>query len=183
MRQVVYVNQYSLIFSDCNIIVLGNVYIADYNNHRIRKVTVSTGIISTIAGTGTAEYSGDNEAATNAGLYYPIGVALDSKGISSITFNYVDIVVSSNSYCKCLLGNVYIADSYNQRIRKVTISSEIITTIAGCSTSFASVFTGGYAGGYSGDGGQASSALLDYPYGVALDSAGNTSYLFHAAIL
>ena len=59
---------------------IGNVYIADYYNHRIRKVTVSTGIISTIAGTGTGSYSGDNGAATSATLYYPSGVALDASG-------------------------------------------------------------------------------------------------------
>ena len=55
-------------------------YIADYGNHRIRKVTVSTGIISTIAGTGASSYSGDNGAATSAALYFPIGVALDVSG-------------------------------------------------------------------------------------------------------
>ena len=59
---------------------IGNVYIADTYNHRIRKVTVSTGIISTIAGTGTASYSGDNGAATSATLKYPSGVALDTSG-------------------------------------------------------------------------------------------------------
>ena len=59
---------------------IGNVYIADRYNHRIRKVTVSTGIISTIAGTGTGSYSGDNGAATSATLYYPYGVALDASG-------------------------------------------------------------------------------------------------------
>ena len=57
---------------------IGNVYIADNNNHRIRKV--STGIISTIAGTGSASYSGDNGAATSAALYNPYGVALDASG-------------------------------------------------------------------------------------------------------
>jgi hypothetical protein len=57
------------------------VYIADQDNHRIRKVTVSTGIISTIAGTGTGSYSGDGGAATSAKLYYPEGVGLDSSGI------------------------------------------------------------------------------------------------------
>ena len=57
---------------------IGNVYIADYGNNRIRKV--STGIISTIAGTGTASYSGDNGAATSATLNYPAGVALDASG-------------------------------------------------------------------------------------------------------
>ena len=59
---------------------LGNVYIADTSNNRIRKVTVSTGIITTIAGTGTQSYSGDGGAATSATLGYPIGVALDSAG-------------------------------------------------------------------------------------------------------
>ena len=55
-------------------------YIADYYNHRIRKVTVSTGIITTIAGTGTTTYSGDNGPATSAALYGPSGIALDSAG-------------------------------------------------------------------------------------------------------
>ena len=59
---------------------IGNVYIADTLNNRIRKVTVSTGIISTIAGTGTSSYSGDNGAATSATLYWPYGVALDASG-------------------------------------------------------------------------------------------------------
>ena len=56
-------------------------YIADQSNHRIRKVTVSTGIITTIAGTGSASYSGDNGAATSATLNYPLGVAVDASGI------------------------------------------------------------------------------------------------------
>ena len=55
-------------------------YIADSGNHRIRKVTVSTGIITTIAGTGTYSYSGDNGQATAAALYHPFGVAVDSSG-------------------------------------------------------------------------------------------------------
>ena len=55
-------------------------YIGDLDNHRIRKVTVSTGIISTIAGTGSADYSGDNAAATSATLKYPYGVAVDASG-------------------------------------------------------------------------------------------------------
>ena len=59
---------------------IGNVYIADYDNHRIRKVMVSTLIISTIAGTGSTTFSGDNGAATSATLYYPRGVALDASG-------------------------------------------------------------------------------------------------------
>ena len=59
---------------------IGNVYIADYGNHRIRKVTVSTGKIITIAGTGTAGNTGDGGAATSARLNNPTGVALDASG-------------------------------------------------------------------------------------------------------
>ena len=59
---------------------IGNVYIADRYNHRIRKVTVSTGIITTIAGTGSQSYSGDNGAATSATLNNPFGVAVDASG-------------------------------------------------------------------------------------------------------
>ena len=120
---------------------LGNIYIADQVNHRIRKVTVSTGIITTIAGTGTTSYNGDNIQATSAALYYPVGVGLDTA------------------------GNVYIADSWNHRIRKVTISTGIITTFAGTGTA-----------SYSGDNGPAMSATLNYPYGVAVDSAGTPRY-------
>ena len=116
-------------------------YIADGNNHRIRKVTVSTGIISTIAGTGTNSYSGDNGAATSATLNYPRGVVLDTA------------------------GNVYIADFTNNRIRRVTISTGIITTFAGTGTA-----------SYSGDNGPATSATLNYPRGVAVDLAGTPRY-------
>ena len=59
---------------------LGNVYIADQYNHRIRKVTISTGIITTYAGTGTSSYSGDNGPATSAALYCPFGVTVDTSG-------------------------------------------------------------------------------------------------------
>ena len=56
-------------------------YISDYGNERIRKVTVSTGVITTIAGSGgSGSFSGDNGAATSATFYYPYGVALDSSG-------------------------------------------------------------------------------------------------------
>ncbi len=59
-------------------------YIADYSNNRIRKVTVSTGFITTIAGNGATGYSGDNIAATSASLYNPWGVAVDSSGSITI---------------------------------------------------------------------------------------------------
>ena len=112
---------------------IGNVYIADSWNHRIRKVTVSTGIISTIAVTGSTTFSGDNGAATSATVYYPFGVALDASGrilyycplhwytVSSAMFDeiffYIFNIPLSN------IGNVYIADESNSRIRKVTVST------------------------------------------------------------
>ncbi len=72
-------------------------YIADYNNNRIRKVTVSTGIISTIAGTGTGSYSGDNGPATVATINRPFGVALDALGIPLflIYFDNFDFLATS----------------------------------------------------------------------------------------
>jgi len=97
----------------------GNLYIADMRDNRILKVTASTGIISTIAGNGTGGYNGDGIAATSASLSMPGGVAVDGS------------------------GNVYIADMYNYRIRKVNISTGIINTIAGNGTN-----------GHSGDGAQ-----------------------------
>ena len=63
---------------------IGNVYIADTGNNRVRKVTVSTGIITTIAGTGTGGYSGDNGAATSATLHGPQELALDASGKDTI---------------------------------------------------------------------------------------------------
>ena len=116
----------------------GNIYIGDYNNHRVRKVTVSTGIITTVAGTGTTGFNNNNIAATSATLYYPHGVILDG------------------------FGNLYIADRYNHRIRKVTVSTGIITTIAGTGTASS-----------SGDGSAATSATINAPIYCQLDSADN----------
>ena len=132
-------------------------YIADYFNHRIRELTVSTGIITTIAGTGASSYSGDNGPATLAALYAPAGVALDASGMA-IECSQRRLFLHLNF----TLGNVYIADSGNNRIRKVTVPTGIITTIAGSSTS----------GSYSGDNGPATSASLYEPYEVVLDASG-----------
>lgn len=118
-------------------------YIADHDNHCIRKVTISTGIIATIAGTGSTSYTGDNGQATAAAFYDQGGIALDSS------------------------GNMYVADVVNQRIRKVTASTGIITTIAG---------SGG--AGYSGDGGAATSAKFRSPSDVTLDTSGK-AVMFH----
>ena len=117
----------------------GNIYIADTNNRRIRKVTASTGVITTVAGDGTSGADGDNGPATSAQLKQPWSVALDSD------------------------GNIYIADRTNFRIRKVTVSTGVITTVAGT-----------VGGTYGGDGGQATATALGGSLnGVAVDSAGN----------
>ncbi len=114
----------------------GNVYIGDYSNHRIRKVNTS-GIITTIAGTGTPGYSGDGGSATAAQLRTPMGIYVDAT------------------------GKVYFADSYYSIIRCVDLSGNI-ATIAGTGTN-----------GYNGDGIAATSARLFNPYGVTMDGAGN----------
>ena len=137
-------------------------YISDTFNQRIRKVTISTGIITTIAGTGTGSYTGDNGQATSATMKYPTGIALDSKGTHLLSNSFFLRGFTSSSLL-LYLGNVYIADTYNHRIRKVTISTGIITTIAGTGTAT-----------YSGDRGAATSATLNNPFGIAVDSGGNS---------
>jgi sugar lactone lactonase YvrE len=114
----------------------GNIFIADTTNERIRKVSVSNGTITTVAGNGNQGSSGDGGPATSASLSVPYGMAADSA------------------------GNLYIADTDNSRIRKV--SNGTITTVVG----------NGFQG-FSGDGGPATSASLYLPTGVAADSAGN----------
>jgi uncharacterized protein (TIGR03437 family) len=116
----------------------GNLYIADTGNHVVRKVDHSTNIISTVAGNNYSAYSGDGAAATSANLSYPSSLAFDSA------------------------GNLYIADTNNDCIRKVN-SSGIISTFAGmCSYPL-----------YQGDGGPATSAKLNKPYSIAFDAQGN----------
>ncbi len=144
---------------------LGNVYIADFLNHRIRKVTISTGIITTVAGTGSTGYSGDDGPATSASLNGPFDVAFDLAGIHSISFIFFFTLILSSFL---FLGNFYITEIYNNRIRKVTISTGIITTYAGTGTS-----------SFSGDNGPATSATFYYPGGLTLDSAGNSALRYY----
>jgi len=90
---LVFAGYYDFIFTP-----LGNVYIGDYNNHRVRKVTVSTGIITTFAGSSTSSgFSGDNGAATSAKLNLPSGVTLDDSLGASFCLNFITIslIVSS----------------------------------------------------------------------------------------
>jgi hypothetical protein len=114
----------------------GNVYISDSASEVVRKVDTS-GIITTVVGTGSAGYTGDNGPAIHATLHDPRGIWIDSS------------------------GNMFITDLDNEVIRKVT-SAGIISTVAGNGTA-----------GTSGNGGPATSAQLDGPYGVTEDIAGN----------
>ncbi len=119
----------------------GNVYIADTYDNVIRKITASTGIISTVAGYGAQQgFGGDGGSATASGvaLDYPKGVFVDSA------------------------GNIFIADTGNNRVREVTASSGNINTVAGNGVE-----------GSLGDGGPATSAELYDPIGLAVDSSGN----------
>jgi len=115
----------------------GNLYIVDEHNNRIRKVDVLTGIISTIAGTGFSGYSGDNGDATAAMLSSPDGICMDR------------------------VGNIYISDMANFRIRKISTDGTIITVVGNgtCCT--------------GGDGGPATSAQLWLPVGLTMDDTGN----------
>ncbi len=114
-----------------------NLYIADTQNHRIRKLNLTTGQISTMAGNGTQGYSGDGGPATAAAIDSPAGLAVDAN------------------------QNLYLADTHNHRIRKISAATGRITTIAGASA------------GFSGDNGTASAARFSLPHGLSIDGAGN----------
>ncbi len=119
----------------------GNVFTADYGYNRIRQSSLSAGGITTRAGTGEGGDSGDGERATGARLGFPAGVAADDS------------------------GSIYLADTYNHRIRKVEAGTGTISTVAG---------TGQFGFGDDvGDGGPATEAMLAHPHDVAVDVAGN----------
>ena len=121
----------------------GNLFIADTGNNRIRRVDHATGIITTVAGKGTAGFSGDGKPATDAEMKGPVGVVVDNS------------------------GNLFIADSSNNRIRRVDKSTGIITTVAGNGSCCSG------PGLTRGDGGPATSAALAKPGGVLVDASGN----------
>lgn len=170
---------------------LGNIYIADKNNRRVRLVDTN-GFIRTFAGNGSTYFSGDGGNATNAGLYAPEGVAVDSSGnvfiasagnfrVRKVDTNGIITTVAGNGsstysgdggaatnaginpYGVAVdnHGNVFIAEPFNNRIRMVDTNG-FITTVAGTNSS-----------GFSGDGGPAVNAKLNTPYGVAVDALGN----------
>lgn len=116
----------------------GNLLIADTSNHRIRRLEAGTGVITTVVGTGVPGFSGDDGLGTAAQLNGPSAVAVDAH------------------------GNVVIADTFNNRIRRVDASTGTITTVAGTGLQ-----------GFSGDGGLANHAQLTEPSGVAVDANGN----------
>lgn len=124
--------------TDVGVDGMGNVYFVDQSNAAVRKVNATTGIITTIAGTGVSGYNGDGILADTAQLNFPNGMAIDTA------------------------GNVYIADLYNNRVRKVDVSTGIITTVAG----------NGIAG-YGGDGGFADTSMLATPSALEVDRYGN----------
>jgi sugar lactone lactonase YvrE len=156
----------------------GNLYIADFSSNVIRKVNVN-GTVSTVAGNGTAGYSGDGGSATAAQLNNPWAVAVDAAGnlyIADYSNNVIRKVDGSGNISTVAAltglsspggvafdsaGNLYVADTGNQRIRKLDGSGNV-STVAGIGTR-----------GFSGDGGPATAAQLYFPYAVAVDGSGN----------
>ena len=169
----------------------GNLFIADDDNNRIRKVDAA-GIITTVAGTGESGFSGDGGPAVDAGLNGPSGVAVDGAGnlfiadgynsrirkvdasgvistVAGISFGFggdggpaVDArLLGPSDVAVDGAGNLYVADAGNRRVRRIDTAG-VISTIAGMGES-----------GFSGDGGPATAARLNYPSGVAVDGAGN----------
>jgi sugar lactone lactonase YvrE len=173
----------------------GSLYIADSGNQAVRKIDPATGQISTFAGNGLATYSGDGAAASSASLHTPKDVAFDDEDslfISDSANNALRRVDATSLLITSAAGNgssgstgngglavnallsgpaavavntagdVYIADDSNNVIRKITADGKNITVVAGTGTA-----------GFSGDGGLATSAKINNPQGLAVDSAGN----------
>lgn len=172
----------------------GNVCFADRTNNRLRWISAA-GVITTIAGTDSAGYNGEGLAATDAKLNDPVGVAIDAVGVVYIADkgnNRLRMITPATSRLITVAGNgmpgysgdggaataaqlsqpravvidaagdMYIADQGNNRIRKVVAGTGIITTMVGTGVA-----------GYSGDGGPATAAQLNGPYGLAIDAANN----------
>jgi len=116
----------------------GNLYFADTGNDRIRKINTNTGIITTIAGTGKKKSTKDGMLAKDTNLSNPLGLAIDKA------------------------GNLFYVDRGSNRVRKIEMSTNIVTTVAGIGKA-----------GFSGDKGLAKKAKLANPTGIAFDKAGN----------
>src|SRR5262249_5520129 len=120
----------------------GNIIVADSYSNRVRRISALNGQIDTIAGSFDPTFGGDSGPATVANLNLPRSIAFDA------------------------VGDLYISDGFNHRVRKVNMATGVIATIAGIG-SF----------GYSGDGDQARKARLFFPEGIALDQSGNNLYI------
>jgi hypothetical protein len=173
----------------------GHLFIADTRNNRVRAVDLASGVITTVAGNGTAGYSGDGGQATAAGIWGPQGVAVDAAGhlfIADTRNNRVRAVDLASGVITTVAGggtagyrgdggqaifarlsaptglavdasgNLFIVDSGNQRIREVDPVTGLITTVAGNG-----------AAAYSGEGGPAVAAALNNPTALAMDAGGN----------
>ncbi len=171
----------------------GNVFVADSLNQVIRKVSPS-GLVSTIAGTGSAGYSGDGGLATNATLNTPTGITMDAAGdlfiadqgnslirrVDAVSGLITTVAGGGNSTANGVTatsaelsgpnavavdtaGNLFIADTFHNLVREVAASTGLMTTVAGGGTQSLPDF---------GNGGKATSAQLDNPAGIALDSTG-----------
>jgi len=116
----------------------GHLFLADSNNHRIRRIDLETGIITTVAGNGVDGFGGDGGPASQASFSGPADVALDAE------------------------GNLYIADTFNGTIHRVEAATQIITQIAGNGEEI-----------FGGDGGPALDAGLSFPFSIVLDPEGN----------
>lgn len=158
----------------------GAIYVADESNQRIRKI--SSGNIATVAGNGLGNFAGDGGPALMAQINTPLGIAVDSTGdiyfsdsanhrarkiapdgtISTVAGNNAGDLMQPAGVAVDASANLYIADAQANVIRKVAADGTL-STIAGKAGT----------GGYGGDGGPASNALLYSPYGLAVDSAGN----------
>jgi trimeric autotransporter adhesin len=128
----------------------GDIYIADFQNNCVRKVSAATGIITTVAGNGLSGYSGDRGPATSAQLNGPISVALDTA------------------------GDLFIADANNGRIRAVNTGTSAVTLL-GVTIQPGQIATvaGDGVAGFTGDGGLATAAEINGPTGLLVDSGGN----------
>ncbi|MEW6752879.1 MAG: tandem-95 repeat protein [Candidatus Latescibacterota bacterium] len=171
----------------------GNAYVADTGNHRVRRISATTGAVTTVAGTGEAGFSGDGERATRARLSGPMAVYVDTAGnlyIADTNNHRIRRVAALDSTISTVAGTqgagysgdgglatrarlafpagvvvgpdtaIYIADGFNHRIRRVNPAGDI-TTLSGDGTY-----------GYSGDGGAANRATLASPTGLYLDRSG-----------
>jgi len=119
----------------------GNLFVVSSSTNQVKKIDAVTGIITTVAGNGLSGFSGDGSAATSAEFRSILGIGIDP------------------------IGNIFIADSGNNRIRRIASGTGIITTFAGTGTS-----------GFAGDGGQATAALLKGPAAIAINSAGTVYF-------